>query len=86
MAAQAPLRCGVLGLAERRRVSGLRRVRRKERGPDAPRSLAEGDRLCQSARSCAVSMAFCWRHRFLQAIRTDAAHLTPASSSPRGPG
>ncbi|MDX6749237.1 hypothetical protein SH611_05420 [Geminicoccaceae bacterium 1502E] len=75
VAAQICSRCGVVGLAERRRVSGLQRVHRKER-PDAPRSLAEGDTVWQSARSCAVSMALCWRHRFLQAIRTNAAHLT----------
>ncbi|MDF1585441.1 hypothetical protein [Marinimicrococcus flavescens] len=55
----------------------LAQLHRKERWPDFARSLSEGETVRQSARRCAVaaSAAFFWRHRFLRAIRTDAAPL-----------
>ena len=49
----------------------------KERWFDFAQSLSEGETVRKSADRCdlAVSTAFRWRHRFLQAIKTDAAPL-----------
>lgn len=49
----------------------------KGRWFDFGRSLSAGDSVRKSAARCevAVSTAFRWRHRFLRAIRTDAAAL-----------
>ncbi|MDX6749215.1 hypothetical protein SH611_05295 [Geminicoccaceae bacterium 1502E] len=55
----------------------LAHLHRKERWLDFARSLGEGKTVRQSVRRCAVAArtAFGWRHRFLRAIRTDAAPL-----------
>jgi transposase-like protein len=55
----------------------LAHLRYKGRWFDFARSLSEGETVRKSADRCdlAVSTAFRWRHRFLRAIRTDAAPL-----------
>ena len=55
----------------------LAHLHKKERWFDFARSLSEGETVRKSADRCdlAVSTAWRWRHRFLQAIKTDAAPL-----------
>jgi transposase-like protein len=56
------------------RLSGLHR---KEEWLTFGACLAEGDSIKASAERCgvAVSTAFCWRHRFLEAVETGAGKL-----------
>ena len=55
----------------------LAQLHYKGRWLDFGQSLSEGETVRKSADRCnlAVSTAFRWRHRFLRAIRTDAAPL-----------
>ncbi len=55
----------------------LAHLHKKERWLDFAHSLSEGETVRRSADRCdlAVSTAFRWRHRFLLAIKTDAAPL-----------
>jgi len=55
----------------------LAHLHKKERWFDFAQSLSEGETVRKSAARCdlAVSTAFRWRHRFLQAIKTAAAPL-----------
>lgn len=55
----------------------LSRLRHKERWLDFGQSLADGDTVAASSEACkvAVSTAFRWRHRFLQAVENDVLKL-----------
>jgi Transposase and inactivated derivatives len=67
--------CGrTFGALTGTRLSGLHH---KDRWLTFADCLAQGDTVKTSAKRCgiAVSTAFHWRHRFLEAIRTDGARL-----------
>jgi len=55
----------------------LARLRLKERWLDFTRTLSTGDTVRGSAAQCAVALttAFRWRHRFLEAVKTTTAPL-----------